>query len=103
MTTTAATVADIGVMITSKPGIHGGRPIIAGTGVTVQRIAVWHNLGNAPEEIVQKISHLSLAQIHAALSYYYANQEWFDADIAAEDEAYERYREEYHRERQSQP
>ena len=91
MTTTATAVADIGAMITSKPGIHGGRPIIAGTGVTVRRIAVWHNLGNAPEEIAQKISHLSLAQIYAALTYYHANRDAVDADIHAEDEAYEQY------------
>ena len=93
---TAAAVVDIGTMITSKPGIHGGRPIIAGTGVTVQRIAVWHKLGYSPEEIARKIEHLSLAQIHAALAYYYANRETIEADIAAEDEAYERLMREHY-------
>lgn len=90
-------------MITSKPGIHGGRPIIAGTGVTVQRIAVWHNLGYSPEEIARKMEHLSLAQIHAALAYYYANREAIEADIAAEDEAYERLMREHYANQQTQP
>ena len=87
---TTAAVVDIGTMIISKPGIHGGRPIIAGSGVTVRRIAVWYRLGYSPEEIARKIDHLSLAQIHAALAYYYANRESIDTDIADEDEAYER-------------
>ena len=89
-------------MITSKSGIHGGRPIILGTGVTVQRIAVWYQLGYSPEEIARKIDHLSLAQIHAALAYYYANREAIDADIAAESGAYESLRQE-HASRQNKP
>jgi uncharacterized protein (DUF433 family) len=100
---TTAAVIDIGTMITSKLGIHGGRPIIAGTGVTVQRIAVWHNLGYSPEEIARKIEHLTLAQIHAALAYYYANREAIDADIAAEDEAYERLMRNHYANQPTQP
>jgi len=86
----AVAVVDIGTVITSNPGIHGGRPIIAGTGVTVQRIAVWYKQGLSPEEIVRKINHLSLAQIHAAISYYHLNREAIEAEIAAEDIEYER-------------
>jgi uncharacterized protein (DUF433 family) len=91
-----AAVVDIGTIITNKPGIHGGRPIIAGTGVTVQRIAVWHNLGYTPEEIARKIEHLTPAQIYAALAYYHANRAAIDAEIAAEDEAYERLMQEHY-------
>src|SRR5881296_2348575 len=91
-----AAVVDIGTMITSQPGIHGGRPIIAGTGVTVQRIAVWYKLGYSPEEIARKIDHLSLAEIYAALTYYHANREAIEADSAAEDETYERLMREHY-------
>ncbi len=80
-------VIDIGTLIESSPKIRKGRPCIAGTGVTVRRIAGWHNLGLAPEEIAAKIEHLSLAQIHAALAHYHANREEIDGDIAAEDAA----------------
>jgi uncharacterized protein (DUF433 family) len=37
--------------------------------------------GWSPEEIHFQHSYLSLAQIHAALSYYYDNQQTFDATI----------------------
>jgi len=37
--------------------------------------------GSSPEEIHFQHPHLSLAQIHAALSYYYDHQEEFDAQI----------------------
>jgi len=79
-------VVDIGTLIERSPDIRKGRPCIAGTGVTVRRIAGWHNLGLAPEEIAAKIEHLTLAQIHAALAYYHANRDEIDSDIAAEEE-----------------
>ena len=82
-------VVDIGTLIERSPEIRKGRPCIAGTGVTVRRIAGWHNLGLTPEEIASKIEHLSLAQIHAALAYYHANREEIDNDIAKEEAAIE--------------
>src|SRR5947199_9385480 len=80
-------VVDIGTLIERSPEIRQGRPCIAGTGVTVRRIAGWHNLGLTPEEIAAKIEHLTLAQIHAALAYYHANRDEIDSDIAAEEAA----------------
>ena len=84
MSNTAGTV-DIGSLITRTPGVCGGRPRIAGTGVSVRRIVVWHKLGLAPEEIADSFGHLSLAQVHAALAYYHANQAAVEADLAAEE------------------
>ena len=82
-------VIDIGTLIERSAEIRKGRPCIAGTGVSVRRIAAWYNLGLTPEEIAAKIEHLSLAQIHAALTYYLANRDEIDSDIAAEDAAIE--------------
>lgn len=45
--------------------------------VVLDRIAY----GWSPEEIHFQHPHLSLAQIHAALSYYYDHQEEMDAEI----------------------
>jgi uncharacterized protein (DUF433 family) len=78
---------DIGTLIERSPEIRQGRPCIAGTGVTVRRIAGWHNLGLTPEEIAAKVEHLTLAQIHAALAYYHANPAEIDEDIASEEVA----------------
>ena len=74
----------IDALISRTAGLRGGRPCIAGTGVSVQRIATWHNGGLIPEEIVCKIDHINLAQIHAALAYYYSNKSEIDEYIAAE-------------------
>jgi uncharacterized protein (DUF433 family) len=38
----------------------------------------------SPEEIHVQYSHLSLAQIHAAFTYYYDNQDELDTQIAAD-------------------
>ena len=80
-----STAVDIGTLIERSPEIRKGRPCIAGTGVSVRRIAGWHNLGLTPEEIAAKIEHLTLAQIHAALTYYHANRDEIDSDIADSD------------------
>ncbi|MEH1927941.1 DUF433 domain-containing protein [Nostoc sp.] len=84
------TITDIGTLINYNPEIHGGCPIIAGTGVTVRRIAIWYKQGYSAEEIVDQISHLTLAQVYAALAYYHANRDQIDADIAAEADEAER-------------
>jgi uncharacterized protein (DUF433 family) len=73
---------DIGSLISRDPQIRGGRPCVAGTGVTVQRIATWYKLGLAPEEIVDRIGHLTLAQIHAALAHYHANRDGIEESLA---------------------
>jgi uncharacterized protein (DUF433 family) len=97
---TTATV-DIGTLITSSPEIRGGRPRIAGTGVTVQRIVGWYKLGWSPEEIARRIGHLSLAQVHAALAYYHANQEEMEAAIAEDEAAGDQAEAEWYRSRQA--
>lgn len=79
-----STITDIGTLISRNPDIHGGCPIIAGTGVTVRRIAIWYKQSLSAEEIADRIGHLTLAQVYAALTYYHANRDEIDADIAAE-------------------
>ena len=91
-----ANVIDIGTLIIRTPDIRGGRPRIAGTGISVRRIVGWYKLGLSPEEIADRIGHLTLAQVHAALAYYHVNQEEIEADIAfAADEAERLEREHY--------
>ena len=75
---------DIGTLISRSENIRGGRPHIAGTGVTVQRIVGWYQLGLSADEIVAEIEHLSLAQVYAALAYYHANREEIDVQMKAD-------------------
>ncbi len=79
-----SSISDIGELITASPGVCGGRPRIAGTGVSVRRIAGWYKLGLTPEEIAAEIPHLSLAQVHGALAYYHANRDAMDAEMEQE-------------------
>jgi uncharacterized protein (DUF433 family) len=76
---------EIGSLIDRDPAIRAGRPKIAGTGVTVMRLAAWYKMGLTPEEITAQYGHLSLAQIHAALAYYHANVDEIEADLAQEE------------------
>ena len=96
-----AIATDIGSLIVRTPEIRGGRPRIAGTGVTVCRVVGWYKLGLIPEEIAANFGHLDLAQVHAALTYYHANREDIEADIAAEEvEAARLERDNYQRPRE---
>lgn len=76
---------ELGSLLSSSPEIRHGRPCIRGTSISVHRIAILHNLGHSPEEIVRKYEHLSIAGVHAALAYYHANKQEIDAEIAADE------------------
>ena len=76
---------DIGTLITRTPDVRGGRPRIAGTGVTVQRIVGWYKLGLSPEEIAEEFGHLTLAQVYAALAYYHSNRDEIESALAADE------------------
>ncbi|MEE8585406.1 MAG: DUF433 domain-containing protein [Acidobacteriota bacterium] len=80
-----AAITDIGTLIENAPEIRGGKPCLAGTGVTVQRVVAWYQSGDSPEEIADRFGHLSLAQVHAALAYYHANRDEIDECLAAEE------------------
>jgi uncharacterized protein (DUF433 family) len=89
-----ASAIDIGTLITQSPEVCGGRPRVSGTAVSVTRIAGWYRLGYNPEDIARK-TDLTLAQIHAALAYYHANQQTIDSDADNEVSEYDRLAEEH--------
>ena len=86
-----ALAVEIGTLIDRDSGIRGGRPKIAGTGLTVRRVVGWYKMGMTPEVIALEYPHLTLAQVHAALAYYHANREEIEADIAQEGQAAEHW------------
>jgi uncharacterized protein (DUF433 family) len=82
-------------LIVSTPDLKHGRPRIAGTGITVHRIAVWYKLGHSPEEIAYQYQHLTLAQVYAALAYYHANRDEIEAEITDDEAEADRIEQEY--------
>ena len=68
--------------IEQSPDIAGGKPRIAGHRITVANVAIWHErLGRTVDEIAAE-HNLSLADVYAALAYYFDNREAIDRSIA---------------------
>jgi uncharacterized protein (DUF433 family) len=85
-----AVINDIGTLIVRNPEIRSGRPILAGTGVSVHSIVIRYKWGLTPEEIADQFGHLSLAQVYAALAYYHANREEIETDLSEDEKLYDR-------------
>ena len=68
--------------ITRNKAILGGIPIVAGTRTSVGSIAGYYQMGMSVDEILQSLAHLSAAQVHSALAYYFDHQAELDRDIA---------------------
>ncbi|MBL8864437.1 MAG: DUF433 domain-containing protein [Planctomycetia bacterium] len=58
-----------------------GKAKVVGTGTPVSMIVMNQLNGYSPDEIHAHYSYLSLAQIHAALSYYHDHRAEIDAEI----------------------
>lgn len=72
--------------IETTPSIAGGKPRITGHRITVQDIVIWHERrGLTADEIATEYG-LSLAEVYAALAYYYDHREVIDQAIRADDE-----------------
>ena len=74
-----ATSLDQHIEIT--PGVCGGKPRIAGHRITVQNVVIWHErIGRSADEIATEYG-LSLADVYAALAYYYDHRVEIDEAI----------------------
>lgn len=66
--------------ITIDPRIASGQPIIGGSRTKVMDIALrYEYMGLSADEIIEQFSHLTLPQVHDALSYYYENKPELDS------------------------
>jgi uncharacterized protein (DUF433 family) len=71
--------------ITITPGLAGGKPHISGHRITVQQIAIWHErMGQSADEICAEYD-LQLAEVYAALAYYFDHREEIDRSIEESD------------------
>lgn len=65
--------------VTVDPKICKGSPVVKGTRIKVMDIAVRYELiGMTPDQIVEQFPHLTLPQVHDALSYYYEHKTVLD-------------------------
>jgi uncharacterized protein (DUF433 family) len=78
------TSVDIGTLIVSTPDVCEGRPRITGKRFSVEQIATLTKEGLSPQQILREYDFLTLAEVHAALAYYYANQEQIEQYLADE-------------------
>lgn len=73
--------------ITKTPGVCGGRACIAGHRIRVLDIVVLHEMrGLGPEEIVYQYPSITLADVHAALTYYFDNPEEIKEELRKDEE-----------------
>lgn len=74
-----------------RPNRSGqNRAYIEGTRVRVQDVAMMAELqGQTPDQIAEALPHLTLGQVHAALSYYFDHREAIQGELK-EDEEYVR-------------
>jgi uncharacterized protein (DUF433 family) len=79
--------------IVSTPGVCGGKPRINGHRIKVQDIAIWHErMGQTADDIIQDHPELTLAEVYAALAYYFDHRAEIDQDIREDREFAENLR-----------
>src|SRR5258708_29973164 len=71
--------------IVKTSGICGGRARVAGHRVRVLDIVTWHeHQGLTPDEIVFQVPSITLADVHAALAWYFEHVEEIQAEMREE-------------------
>ena len=74
--------------IVKTPGICGGRACIAGHRIRVLDIVVWNQMrGYSPDEVVAMFPGISLADVYAALAYYFDNRSEIDEEFASDEKS----------------
>ena len=78
---------ELGDMIVRSPDTLNGKPRISGHRIGVHRVAGWWKMGLSIEEVGQRLSALTPAEIHAALAYYHLHREEIEGYLQEEREA----------------
>ena len=77
-------------------GVNGPKPRIAGHRIRVQDVVIWHEkLGMSPDEIVYHYPTITLADVYAALAYYWDHRDEIERAIAEEQAFVEEFRRNY--------
>lgn len=72
--------------ISKTPGVCGGRACIVGHRIRVADVVVWHERrGYSPDEIVAMFPGITLADVHAALAYYFDHRDEIAKDLESDE------------------
>ena len=72
---------DLNRFIEITPGVCGGKPRVAGHRITVQNVAIWHERLRMSADKIASDYELSLAEVHAALAYYFDHRDEIEKSI----------------------
>lgn len=68
-------------LITSDPTVRAGRPCLVGTGIRVTDIVIAQLFHRRTADEIAADYEIPLAQVYAALAYYYEHKDTLDADL----------------------
>ena len=74
--------------VQKDPAVCGGDPVIAGTRIPVRLVYLRLRAGDSVESIQRAYPHLTLSQIHDALSYAYDHLPEIEEEVRREGEVY---------------
>jgi uncharacterized protein (DUF433 family) len=75
------TVETLDRHIERTPDVAGGKPRITGRRITVQNIVIWHERMGLNADEIATAYDLTLADVYAALAYYYDHRIEIDEAI----------------------
>jgi len=79
--------------IAKAPGVCGGKACMAGHRIRVSDVVAWHeHQGMTPDEIVSHFPTITLADVHAALAYYFDHLEEIQQEMQTERALSEEFR-----------
>lgn len=85
-TATVAVPASLAEYVVKTPGVCSGQPRIAGTRIKVKHVYTWvEQMAMTPAQVVSEYPHLTMAQVHAALAYYWSHPDEIHQDIENEE------------------
>jgi uncharacterized protein (DUF433 family) len=67
-------------------GVCSGRPRVAGTRIRVENVVRWTEQGMSADDIVVAYPQLTLADVHAALAFYFDNRDEIERQMQEDGE-----------------
>ncbi len=80
-----AAAVDIGTLIECLPGVYGGRPRLARSGLPVIQLAADYRSGMRLPDLREAYPFVDEESIYAGIAYYLANRDALDAELDEHD------------------